>query len=43
MAERVFGFCSRKEYQDFLHGVTGFEKDLVRQGTVLVKLYFPCS
>ena len=40
MVERVFGFCSRKEYQNFLRGVTGFEKDLVRQGTVLVKLYF---
>ena len=40
MVERVFGFCSRKEYQDFLQGVTGFERDLVRQGTVLVKLYF---
>ena len=40
MVERVFGFCSPKEYQDFLRGVTGFEKDLVRQGTVLVKLYF---
>ena len=40
MVERVFGFCSRKEYRDFLLGVTGFEKDLVRQGTILVKLYF---
>jgi polyphosphate kinase 2 len=40
MVERVFGFCTPKEYQDFLRGVTGFEKDLVRQGTVLVKLYF---
>jgi polyphosphate kinase 2 len=40
MVERVFGFCSGREYQDFLQGVTGFEKDLVRQGTVLVKLYF---
>jgi polyphosphate kinase 2 len=40
MVERVFGFCTRKEYQDFLHGVTGFERDLVRQGTILVKLYF---
>ncbi|MGA5300015.1 polyphosphate kinase 2 [Nucisporomicrobium flavum] len=40
MVERVFGFCSRKEYRDFLCGVTGFEKDLVRQGTILVKLYF---
>ncbi|GAB1693611.1 polyphosphate kinase 2 [Krasilnikovia sp. M28-CT-15] len=40
MVERVFGFCTPKEYQDFLRGVTGFEKDLVRQGTILVKLYF---
>ncbi|MDI6105263.1 polyphosphate kinase 2 [Actinoplanes sp. NEAU-A12] len=40
MVERVFGFCSEKEYRDFLRGVTGFEKDLVRQGTILVKLYF---
>jgi polyphosphate kinase 2 len=40
MVERVFGFCSPKEYRDFLHGVTGFEKDLVRQGTILVKLYY---
>jgi polyphosphate kinase 2 len=40
MVEPVFGFCSDKEHEDFLRGVVGFEKDLVRQGTVLVKLYF---
>jgi polyphosphate kinase len=40
MVEPVFGFCTKKEYRDFLRGVVGFEKDLVRQGTVLVKLYF---
>ena len=40
MVEPVFGFCSKKEYRDFLRGVVGFEKDVVRQGTVLVKLYF---
>ncbi len=40
MVEPVFGFCSEQEYQDFMVGVTGFEKDLVRQGTVLIKLYF---
>jgi polyphosphate kinase 2 len=40
MVERVFGFCTSREYKDFLHGVTSFERDLVRQGTVLVKLYF---
>jgi polyphosphate kinase 2 len=40
MVEPVFGFCSKEEYRDFLRGVVGFEKDIVRQGTVLVKLYF---
>ncbi|MGI9607722.1 MAG: polyphosphate kinase 2, partial [Acidimicrobiales bacterium] len=40
MVEPVFGFCTEKEYTDFLRGVVGFEKDLVRQGTILVKLYF---
>lgn len=40
MVERVFGFCTEKEYKDFMRGVVGFEKDLVRQGTILVKLYF---
>jgi polyphosphate kinase 2 len=40
MVEPVFGFCTSEEYENFLRGVTGFEKDLVRQGTVLVKLYF---
>jgi len=40
MVEPVFGFCTEEEYEHFMLGVTGFEKDLVRQGTILVKLYF---
>lgn len=40
MVEPVFGFCSDDEYNNFMTGVVGFEKDLVRQGTILVKLYF---
>jgi len=40
IVERVFGFCTEEEYENFMKGVVGFEKDLVRQGTVLVKLYF---
>lgn len=40
MVEPVFGFCSEEEYHNFMHGVVGFEKDLVRQGTILIKLYF---
>lgn len=40
MVEPVFGFCTEAEYKNFMRGVVGFEKDLVRQGTILVKLYF---
>ncbi|MCC7278161.1 MAG: polyphosphate kinase 2 [Chromatiaceae bacterium] len=40
VVEPIFGFCSDQEYQNFMYGVVGFEKDLVRQGTILVKLYF---
>jgi polyphosphate kinase 2 len=40
MVERVFDFCSDEDYKNFIRGVSGFEKDLIRQGTILVKLYF---
>ncbi|MCB0973056.1 MAG: polyphosphate kinase 2 [Actinobacteria bacterium] len=40
MVEKVFSFCTDAEYEQFMKGVTGFEKDLVRTGTILVKLYF---
>jgi len=40
MVEHVFGFCTQKEYDDFMKGVKGFEKDLTRQGIILIKLYF---
>ena len=43
MVEPVLGFCTDDEYRAFMRGVTGFEKDLVRQGTILVKLYFSVS
>ena len=40
IVEKVFDFCTDDEYENFMKGVVGFEKDLVRQGTVLIKLYF---
>ena len=40
VVERVFGFCADEEYENFMIGCPGFEKDIVRQGTILVKLYF---
>ena len=43
MVEPVFGFCTDKEYDLFMRGVVGFEKDLVRQGTIFIKLYFSVS
>jgi len=43
MVEPVFGFCTEKEHQDFMRGVAGFERDLVRQGTLMIKFYFSVS
>ncbi len=40
MVEQVFGFCTPKEYEDFMNGVKGFENDLARQGIILIKLYY---
>ena len=40
MVESVFNFCTKKEYDDFMKGVKGFENDLVRQGIILIKLYY---
>ncbi len=40
MVEKVFGFCTEDEYRHFMRGVVGFERDLVRQSVVLLKLYF---
>lgn len=40
MVERVFGFCTENEYDNFMNGVAGFERDLVRNDTILLKLYF---
>ena len=40
MVEAVFGFCTDEEYKNFMRGVVGFEKDLVRQGIILLKIYF---
>ena len=40
VVEPIFGFCNEEQYRLFMTGVTGFEKDIVRQGTVLLKLWF---
>jgi polyphosphate kinase 2 len=40
MVEPVFEFCTQDQYEMFLKGVKGFEKDVVRQGALFLKLYF---
>jgi len=41
--ERVMGFCSDAEYQEFLETVLDFEHMLVRSGTKLLKYYLDIS
>lgn len=43
MVEPVFGFCTDKEYRTFMQDVVNFERNLVREGIILVKLYFSVS
>jgi len=41
--ERVMGFCTDDEYQDFLRSCPEFERMLVRAGITLVKYWFSVS
>jgi polyphosphate kinase len=43
LVERVMGFCSDEEYQEFARSVPEFERMLVRSGIVLVKYWFSIS
>jgi polyphosphate kinase len=38
--ERVMGFCTEEECEEFFRSVPEFEKMLVRSGTVLIKYWF---
>ncbi len=37
--ERVMGFCTDDEYDEFMQTVNGFEAALVRSGTILIKYW----
>jgi polyphosphate kinase 2 len=37
--ERVMGFCTDDEYQEFMSTVNGFEQALTRSGTILIKYW----
>jgi polyphosphate kinase 2 len=41
--ERVMGFCSDDEYEEFFRTVPEFEKMLVRSGIILIKYWFSIS
>lgn len=41
--ERVMGFCSSEEYQEFMKQAPEFERHLVRSGIHLVKFWFSVS
>lgn len=38
--ERVMGFCNNDEYSEFMRQVPEFEKNLIRSGVFVVKLWF---
>jgi polyphosphate kinase 2 len=38
--ERVMGFCSDEQYEEFFHSVPEFERMLVRSGIILIKYWF---
>lgn len=41
--ERVMGFCTEVEYQEFLRSCPEFERMLVRSGIILIKYWFSVS
>ncbi|MDM7943002.1 MAG: polyphosphate kinase 2 [Hydrogenophaga sp.] len=41
--ERVMGFCSEAEYQEFMRQAPQFERQLVRSGVHLIKFWFSVS
>jgi polyphosphate kinase 2 len=41
--ERVMGFCSDEEYQEFMRTCPEFERMLVRSGIILIKYWFSVS
>ncbi len=41
--ERVMGFCSDPDYQEFLRSCPEFERMLVRSGIILIKYWFSIS
>ncbi|WP_423201081.1 polyphosphate kinase 2 [Corticibacter populi] len=41
--EKVMGFCTDDEYEEFFRSVVEFERMLIRSGTILIKYWFSIS
>jgi len=41
--EKVMGYCTNEEYEEFLRSCPEFEKMLLRSGTILIKYWFSVS
>lgn len=41
--EKVMGFCTEEEYEEFLRSCPEFEKMLIRSGIILIKYWFSVS
>ncbi|MGB4292469.1 MAG: polyphosphate kinase 2 [Bacteroidales bacterium] len=41
--EKVMGFCTNEEYEEFLRSYPEFEKMLIRSGIILIKYWFSVS
>ena len=41
--EKVMGFCTNEEYEDFLRSCPSFENMLIRSGIILIKYWFSVS
>lgn len=41
--EKVMGFCTDEEYEEFLRACPDFERMLIRSGTILIKYWFSVS
>ncbi|SUO94091.1 polyphosphate kinase 2 [Suttonella ornithocola] len=41
--ERVMGFCTDEQYENFMHQVPELERNLIKSGIVLIKFWFSVS
>jgi polyphosphate kinase 2 len=41
--EKVMGYCTNEEYEEFLRSCPEFERMLIRSGTILIKYWFSVS